>query len=86
MRFFFAAVVAVSTLASVRGGLRQETAQRPAPPAISETQDADKKAEYLEAKPYRPCPASVRFPSGQQTCLGLPAYPDSKVRTDDSNE
>ena len=85
MRFLFAAAVAVSTLASVTGGLTK-TAPRPAPPAISETQDADKKAEYLEAKPYKPCPASVRFPSGQQTCLGLPGYPDSKVRTDDPNE
>jgi hypothetical protein len=85
MRFLFAAAVAVLTLAPVRGGLT-ETASRPAPPKISETQDADKKAEFLEARPYKPCPANVRFPSGQQVCLGFPGYPDSKVRTDDPNE
>jgi hypothetical protein len=42
------------------------------PPAIGETKDADIKAEYLEAIPYKPCPANVRFPNGRQACLGLP--------------
>ena len=43
-----------------------------AAPKIGETQDADVKAEYLEAIPYKPCPANVRFPNGRQVCLGLP--------------
>jgi len=41
-------------------------------PTLGQTQDADIKAEYLEAIPYKPCPANVRFPNGQQRCLGLP--------------
>jgi hypothetical protein len=50
---------------------------RPAPhvPTLGETQDADIKSEYLEAIPYKPCPANVRFPNGQQACLGLPGRP-----------
>ena len=24
---------------------------------------------------YQPCPANVRFPNGQQMCLGLPGFP-----------
>jgi hypothetical protein len=42
------------------------------PPTIGATSDADIKAEYLEAMPYRPCPANVRLPNGQQMCVGLP--------------
>ena len=41
-------------------------------PTLGETTDADIKSEYLEAIPYKPCPANVRFPNGQQACLGLP--------------
>jgi hypothetical protein len=63
-----------------------QTAPRPAPPQIGETQDADKKAEYLEARPYKPCPTNVRFPNGRQVCLGLPGDPDSRVRSYDPNE
>ena len=85
MRFIFAAAVAALVLIPPRSGLT-ESARRPAPPDITETQDADKKAEYLEAKPYKPCPANVRLPSGEQVCLGFPGYPESKVRTDDPNE
>ena len=44
-------------------------------PTLSETTDADIKSEYLEAIPYKPCPANVRFPNGQQACLGLPGRP-----------
>ena len=44
-------------------------------PTLSQTQDADIKSEYLEAIPYKPCPANVRFPNGQQACLGLPGRP-----------
>jgi hypothetical protein len=49
-----------------------------AAPKIGETQDADVKAEYLEAIPYKPCPANVRFSNGRQACLGLPGYPYSR--------
>ena len=52
-----------------------------APPRIGETKDADIKAEYLEAIPYKPCPANVRFPNGQQTCLGLPGNPSYRPYT-----
>jgi hypothetical protein len=56
------------------------------PPNVGQTQDADIKAEYLEAIPYKPCPANVRFPNGRQECLGLPGYPDSRHRWYDPNE
>jgi hypothetical protein len=85
MRFLSTAAVAILTLALVDGALA-ETAPRPTPPEIGDTQDAAKKAEYLEARPYKPCPSSVRFPNGQNACLGLPGNPDWKVRTDDRNE
>ena len=42
-------------------------------PTLGETTDADIKSEYLEAIPYKPCPAGTwdsRY--GQQACLGLP--------------
>jgi hypothetical protein len=42
------------------------------PHSIGDTADADIKAEYEERLPYKPCPASVRFPNGQQVCLGGP--------------
>jgi len=51
------------------------------PPAIGGTQDADIEAEYLEAIPYKPCPANVRFPNGQQMCLGLPGNPSYRPYT-----
>jgi hypothetical protein len=50
-------------------------------PTLGETKDADIKAEYLEAMPYQPCPANVRFPNGQQTCLGLPGNPSYRPYT-----
>ena len=31
-------------------------------------------------------PSDVRFPNGQQVCLGLPGYPDFRVRAYDPNE
>jgi hypothetical protein len=75
MRFLCVVALIVSALTpSVRA--LAETTPRPAPPKIGETQDADKKAEYLESKHYMPCPSDVRFPNGQQACLGLPGYPD----------
>jgi hypothetical protein len=43
-----------------------------APHGIGETTDAGVKAEYEERLPYKPCPSSVRFPNGQQACLGGP--------------
>ena len=50
-------------------------------PTLGETQDADIKAEYLEAMPYKPCPANVRFFNGQQMCLGLPGNPSYRPYT-----
>jgi hypothetical protein len=44
------------------------------PPNIANTSDADIKAEYEERVPYKPCPADVRFPNGQEACLGQPEY------------
>ena len=57
-----------------------------AAPKIDETKDADVKAEYLEAVPYQPCPANVRFPNGQQMCLGLPGHPFYRAYRSPSNE
>jgi hypothetical protein len=54
-----------------------QTAQRTTPPKLDETQNADRKAEYLESIPYKPCPASVVFPNGKRACIGGPGYPDS---------
>ena len=53
-----------------------ETACRPDPPKISETQDPEKKAEYLESIPYKPCPASVVLPNGRHACIGMPGNPE----------
>jgi hypothetical protein len=75
MRFLIIAAVLASALPLVPAFA--QTAPRPAPPKISETQDAGKKAEYLESRPYKPCPSSVVFPNGQHACIGLPAYMDS---------
>jgi hypothetical protein len=36
---------------------------------------ADIKEETEAGIPYQPCPANVRFPHGQQMCLGLPGFP-----------
>jgi hypothetical protein len=58
----------------------------PVSPKITETQEPDKKAEYLETKRYAPCPASVIFPDGRQVCLGLPGLPGSEVQSYDPNE
>ena len=79
MRFrIFAAVALMAALLLISNAFAQ-TGQRHAPPKINETQDADTKAEYLESIPYKPCPASVLFPNGQHTCLGLPGHPNSDV-------
>jgi hypothetical protein len=43
-----------------------------APPSLDETNDADKKAEYLERIPYKPCLSTVRMPNGKIECLGSP--------------
>jgi hypothetical protein len=36
---------------------------------------ADIKEETEAGITYQPCPANVRFPNGQQMCLGLPGFP-----------
>jgi hypothetical protein len=85
MRFrIFAAVGLMAALFFVSDAFAQ-TGQRRAPPKINETQDADTKAEYLESIPYKPCPASVRFPNGQHACLGLPGQPKSDVEGANEN-
>ena len=78
MRFHFFAATLIAAQVLVFSALA-ETARQHAPPKLNETQDADTKAEYLESIPYKPCPASVRFPNGQQACLGLPGHPKSDV-------
>jgi hypothetical protein len=79
MRFqVFAAVALTAVLPLISNALAQ-TGQRHAPPKINETQDADTKAEYLESIPYKPCPASVRFPNGQHACLGAATSPNLDV-------
>jgi hypothetical protein len=60
------------TLPGMPSGNQSGTAHHA--PTVGETTDADSKAEYLEAIPYKPCPANVRFPDGRQACLGLPGY------------
>jgi hypothetical protein len=84
MRFFVVGAVLISALPLVASAFAQTTPRTP--PTIGETKDADTKAEYLEALPYKPCPANVRLPDGQQVCLGLPWYPQSRVRSYDPNE
>jgi hypothetical protein len=74
MRFMIVAVVLTSALPLAAGAFAQTA------PKIGETKDADIKAEYLESIPYKPCPANVRFPNGQQRCLGLPGYLYSRSR------
>jgi hypothetical protein len=73
MRSFYVAAVSILALGPVPGAFA-ETVPRSAP-NITETQDAAKKAEYLESFLYKPCPSNVRFPNGQQMCLGLPGHP-----------
>jgi hypothetical protein len=68
------------------GGRAPASGKSAAAPKIGETRDADLKAEYLEAVPYQPCPANVRFPNGQQMCLGLPGDPFYRPYRPPSNE
>jgi hypothetical protein len=73
MRFMITTVVLLSALPLVGSASAQNVPRTP--PTIGDTKDADIKAEYLEAIPYKPCPANVRFPNGEQMCLGLPGHP-----------
>ena len=68
------------------GGRAPASGKSAAAPKIGETRDADLKAEYLEAVPYQPCPANVRFPNGQQMCVGLPGHPFYRTHSSPSNE
>jgi hypothetical protein len=52
-----------------------DSAKGRALPLLEETGDPEKKAEYLESIPYRPCPSAVRMPNGQLVCLGSPGEP-----------
>ena len=73
MRFLIVAAVLISAVPLAASAYAQTTPTVPStPPTIRETKDADIMAEYLESIPYKPCPANVRFPNGQQVCLGLP--------------
>jgi hypothetical protein len=65
-----------------------QTGQHKTAPKIDETQNADKKAEYLESIPYRPCPSSVVFPNGRHACIGGPSFPsaDSVDGSEDHND
>ena len=81
MRLLLAAASCLSAL-WLTGVAVAETARRPDPPKISETQDPEKKAEYLESIPYKPCPASVVLPNGRHACIGMPGNPESNSVTD----
>jgi hypothetical protein len=81
MRFQIFAVVAVTFALPLVSNALAQTGQRHAPPKITETQDADTKAEYLESIPYKPCPASVLFPNGQHACLGAATSPNLDVES-----
>jgi hypothetical protein len=86
MRFTTIVVATLISAVPLAAGTFAQTTQRPAAANIDQTQDAKIKEEYLQTKPYIPCPADVRFPNGQQACLGLPWYPRSRVRSyDDPN-
>jgi hypothetical protein len=54
-----------------------DNAKRHGPPSLDETDDADKKAEYLNSIPYKPCPSPVRMQNGKIECLGSPNEPYS---------
>ena len=84
MRILLAAAACLSTLL-LTGYAVAKTARRPDPPKISETQDPEKKAEYLESIPYKPCPASVVLVNGRHACIGLPGDPDSNNLHDRQN-
>jgi hypothetical protein len=46
------------------------------PPSLGPARTlADIKEETEAGIVYQPCPANVRFPNGQQMCLGLPGFP-----------
>jgi hypothetical protein len=74
MRFGIVVAATLISGVSLAAVALAQTAERPAAPDINQTQDAKIKEEYLESKPYIPCPADVRFPNGRQACLGLPWY------------
>jgi hypothetical protein len=82
MRFQIFAAVAVIAAFPLFSSAFAQTGERHAPPKITETQNADTKAEYLESIPYKPCPASVLFPNGQHACLGAPSSPNLDVESD----
>jgi hypothetical protein len=84
MRILLAAATCLLTLL-LTGFAVAETARRPDPPKISETQDPEKKSEYLESIPYKPCPASVVLANGRHACIGLPGDPDSNNLHDRQN-
>jgi hypothetical protein len=87
MRFMVIVAATLIFAMPLAAGAFAQTAQRPAAPDINQTQDAKIKEEYLQSKPYVPCPADVRFSNGRQACLGLPWYPRSgRDRHDDPNE
>ena len=70
MRFrIFAAVAVIAALSLVSNALAQ-TGQRHAPPKITETQDADTKAEYLESIPSSPVQPASFFRTGSTHVSG----------------
>jgi len=73
VRFLTICAVLISALLTATSAFAQTDTRTP--PKIADTTDADIKAEYLEAIPYKPCPSNVRFPNGQQMCLGFPGHP-----------
>ena len=76
---------AVLVLGSTSAGFAQGTGGGPPsekPPSGGPAHTlADIKEETEAGVAYQPCPANVRFPNGQQMCLGLPGNPSYRPYT-----
>jgi hypothetical protein len=72
-----AVLFAGSASVAIAQGTGEEKPKSAAPARTT----ADIKEETEAGIPYQPCPANVRFPSGQQMCLGLPAGPGRPYHT-----
>jgi hypothetical protein len=68
-------LAAVLFAGSASAALAQDTGGEKPPSGGPGRTTADIKEETEAGIAYQPCPANVRFPSGQQMCLGLPAGP-----------
>ena len=74
-------LAAVLFAGSASTALAQDTGGEKPPSGGPGRTTADIKEETEAGIAYQPCPANVRFPSGQQMCLGLPAGPGRPYHT-----